>query len=79
MKRTVLFLAGLFTISMGFGQNLAKSEAKSLAAFLSQTSAEGRTNASSLGLSIDPKSFDSAEGITIENGHVTAIDWQIRS
>ena len=51
MKRTILFLAALATITCGWSQNLAKNEAKSLQAFMNQTAANGGTNGQVLGYS----------------------------
>lgn len=73
MKRTVLFLAALATLTCGWSQNLAKNEAKSLQAFMKQTSAKGVTNAQALGASSD--NVASLPGLTISNGHVTEIKW----
>ena len=49
MKKTILFLAALATVSAGWAQNLSKNEAKSLQAFISQPAANGGTNAQALG------------------------------
>ena len=44
MKRTVLFLAAVMSLSCAWSQNLSKNEAKSLQAFISQPSAKGGNN-----------------------------------
>ena len=56
-------------------QNVAKNEAKQLQAFLSQPAVAAATNAEALRVS-NPKDIASIEGVKVENGHVTAIDWK---
>ena len=53
-----------------FAQNLDKNEAKQLKAFLN----EGN-NATELKVA-NPNAIASVEGVTVENGHVTAISWK---
>ena len=73
MKRTVLLMASLAIIGCAWGQNLAKNEAKSLQAFAAQTAVDGTTNAQVLDFT--PSNVANMPGVTIENGHVTAIKW----
>lgn len=72
MKRTVLFLAALMTVSLSWAQ-LNKSEVKNLTSFLSQTAANGETNAAALGIGV--KNITAAPGLKVENGHIVEIDW----
>nr|MDE6418594.1 hypothetical protein [Duncaniella sp.] len=74
MKKALLMIAVLLGSSTAFAQNLDKNEAKLMKAFLSEPAKEG-TNAQALKVA-DLKDLTSIEGVTIENGHVTAIDWK---
>ena len=69
MKKALLIIAVVLGSMTAFAQNLDKNEAKQLKAFLT----EG-TNASAL--KANPKSLGSIEGVTVSNGHVTAIQWK---
>ena len=73
MKRTILFLAALATLSCGWSQNLSKNEAKSLQAFINQPAAKGGNNGQALGFS--GGNVASIPGITVSGGHVTEIKW----
>ena len=55
-------------------QKIDKNELKELQAFLSQPGEKDATNAEALKIT-DLKTPSSWEGVTIENGHVTAIEW----
>ncbi|MDE6465336.1 MAG: hypothetical protein K2L44_01370, partial [Duncaniella sp.] len=74
MKKALLIIAIVLGSMTAFAQNLDKNEAKQLKAFLTETSKEG-TNAKSLKV-VDPNAVGLIEGVTVENGHVTAIDWK---
>lgn len=63
----------LAVASCGFAQSINKSEAKALSSFLNQTSVNGTSNASTLG--IQANNIASAPGVKVENGHVVEIDW----
>ena len=69
MKKALLIIAVVLGSMTAFAQNLDKNEAKQLKAFL----AEGH-NASALKAS--PNSVASIEGVSVSNGHVTAIQWK---
>ena len=58
-----------------FAQKIDKNEAKQLKAFLSQNAEQGGTNANALKVT-DLNNFASIEGVTVANGHVTAIEWK---
>ena len=75
MKKALLIIALMLgSVAASSAQNLDKNEAKQLKAFLSEPSRDG-TNASALKVS-NIGSFGSIEGVTVENGHVTAIEWK---
>ena len=75
MKKIALLLAIALGSATMFAQNVNKNELKQLKAFLNQPAAEAATNAEALKITNanDPSSW---EGVTVENGHVTAIDWK---
>ncbi|MDE6308899.1 MAG: hypothetical protein K2L81_01755, partial [Muribaculaceae bacterium] len=60
---------------MAFAQKVDKKEVKQLQAFLAQTSEKGGTNAQALNIS-DLNSPATWEGVTVADGHVTAIEWK---
>ena len=68
MKKVLFLMAVILGGLTAFAQNLDKNEAKQLQAFVA-------ANASALKAS-DPKAIASVEGVTVDNGHVTAIDWK---
>ena len=70
MKKALLIIAVMLGGMSAFAQNVNKNEAKQIKAFLS----EGN-NASALKVS-DLNSIATIEGVTVENGHVTAIEWK---
>ena len=70
MKKALLIFAVMLGSMTAFAQNLDKNEAKQLKAFLN----EGN-NATELKVS-NPNSVASIEGVTVEAGHVTAIEWK---
>lgn len=74
MKKALLIIAIMLGSVAAFAQSLDKNEAKQLKAFLSEPAKEG-TNASALKVS-DLNAIASIEGVTVENGHVTAIEWK---
>ena len=71
MKRPIALIALALACVTAFAQKLDRNEAKQLTAFLSQPAAEAATNAQALNASTN--NLTSIEGITVENGHVTAI------
>ena len=74
MKKALLIIAIVLGSMNAFAQNLDKNEAKQIKAFLSAPAKEG-TNAQALKVS-DMNAIASIEGVTVENGHVTAIEWK---
>ncbi len=74
MKRTVLFMAAIMTLSCAWAQKISKNEAKSLQTFLSQTAAKGGNNAEALRMV--GNNVATCPGIKVENGHVTEIDFK---
>ena len=70
MKKALLIIAVVLGSMTAFAQNLDKNEAKQLKAFLN----EGN-NATELKVA-NPNAIASVEGVTVENGHVTAISWK---
>ena len=60
-------------LGSAMAQNLNKTEAKALQAFLNQPAVEKSTNGAALGYA---GSVATVPGIKIANGHVTAIDWK---
>ena len=58
-----------------FAQNIAKNELKQLQSFLAQPAQKEATNAKALKIS-NINSPATWEGVTVANGHVTAIDWK---
>lgn len=76
MKTAFLMTAILLGSSMtAFAQKIAKNEANQLKAFLTQSAEKEGTNAHALKVT-DINNPGSIEGITVENGHVTAIEWK---
>lgn len=75
MKKIALFLAVAICGVAASAQNLAKNEAKQLQAFLAQPAQEAATNAEALKVT-DTRNLAAIEGITVQNGHVTAIDFK---
>ena len=58
-----------------FAQKIDKNEVKQLKAFLSQTAEKDGTNANALKVT-NINDIASIEGVKVENGHVTAIEWK---
>lgn len=75
MKKIALFLIVALCSVAASAQSIAKNELKQLQAFLAQPAAEAATNAEALRIT-DPKAPSTWEGVKVENGHVTAIDWR---
>ena len=73
MKRTALLMATLAVVGCAWSQNLNKAEAKALQNFAAQTSAVGNTNADVVNFT--GNNVVNMPGVTVENGHVTAIKW----
>ena len=71
--------AFLFTLLLGsmmvFAQKPNKAELKQLQAFMAQTSEKGVTNAQALNIS-DLSNPSTWEGVKMDNGRVTSIDWK---
>ena len=73
MKKALLMIAVMLGSVTAFAQNLDKNELKQLKEFLSQPSAEaGKTNAEALKIH-NLNAPASWEGVTIQDGHVTAL------
>lgn len=75
MKKAVLLIALMIGCTGVFAQKIDKNELKQLQAFLSQPGERDATNAQALNIS-DTKSPATWEGVTVENGHVTKIEWK---
>ena len=75
MKKIALFLAVALCTMAASAQSIAKNELKQLQAFLAQPAQEASTNAEALRVT-NTKDIASIEGVTVANGHVTAIDWK---
>ena len=76
MKKALIMIAIMLGASTAaFAQNINKSEAKQLKAFLAQTAENGESNAQALKI-YDLNQLASVEGVTVVNGHVTAIEWK---
>ena len=73
MKRSVFLLSAFMVLGSAMAQNLNKTEAKALQAFFNQPAVEKATNGAALGYT---GSVASVPGISVSNGHVTAIDWK---
>ena len=58
-----------------FAQKVDKKEMKQLQAFLSQPAEKDGTNAQALKI-VDMNAPSTWEGVTVANGHVTAIEWK---
>lgn len=58
-----------------FAQKIDKNELRQLQAFMAEPAEKDATNAQALKIT-DLKSPATWEGVTVENGHVTAIDWK---
>ncbi|MDE6390018.1 MAG: hypothetical protein K2L26_01200, partial [Duncaniella sp.] len=74
MKKALFLIAVLLGSTTAFAQNLDKNEAKLMKAFLSEPAKEG-TNAQALKVA-NINDIASIEGVTVQNGHVTAIEWK---
>ena len=74
MKKALLLMALMVGCMSASAQKIDKNELKELQAFLSQPAEKHATNAEALKIS-DLKSPSTWEGVTVENGHVTAIEW----
>ncbi|MDE6540628.1 MAG: hypothetical protein K2L74_01305, partial [Muribaculaceae bacterium] len=75
MKKIALLLAVAISSVSLFAQNVNKNELKQLKAFLAQPAVEAATNADALKVT-DKNNPATWEGVTVENGHITAIDWK---
>ena len=75
MKKALLMFALVLGCTTAFAQKVDKNEARQIKAFLSQTAEKDGTNANVLKVT-DANNIASIEGITVENGHVTAIEWK---
>ena len=58
-----------------FAQKIDKNEAKQIKAFLSQPAEKDATNAAALKVT-DMNNVAAIEGIKVENGHITSIEWK---
>ncbi len=75
MKKMILMMAVVLGCMTAFAQKVDKNEAKALKAFLAQPAEKDASNAQALKVT-DLNALASIEGVTVENGHVTAIDWK---
>ena len=75
MKKSVLLIALALCGATAFAQKLDKNELSQLKTFLMQSDDKGKSNAQELKIT-DLNSPSTWHGLTIANGHVTAIDWQ---
>lgn len=75
MKKYLLMIALMLGSMTVFAQKVDKNEARQIKSFLSQNSEKDGTNAQALKVT-DLNSIAGIEGITVENGHVTAIEWK---
>ncbi|MDE7472887.1 MAG: hypothetical protein K2M68_04795, partial [Muribaculaceae bacterium] len=75
MKKAVLMIALALVSTSAFAQKIAKNEMKQLKAFLEQPAEKDGTNAQALKI-VDMNAPATWEGVTIVDGHVTAIDWK---
>ncbi|MDE6295952.1 MAG: hypothetical protein K2M03_07805, partial [Muribaculaceae bacterium] len=73
MKRVITLMALALVVSGAMAQTLNKQESKALQAFLTQNAAKGGNNAEAL--LVKGNNIAQTPGVTIENGHVTAINW----
>ena len=75
MKKIILLIIIMLGNMMVFAQTTTnKKEVKALQSFLTQPSADGRTNAQALELILNDAGI--WPGVTWTNGHVTAIEWK---
>lgn len=75
MKRALFLIAIVLGCTTAFAQKIDKNEAKQIKAFLSQNAEKDGTNAQALKVT-DLNAIASIEGITVANGHITAIEWK---
>ena len=75
MKKALLMITLVLGCTTVFAQKIDKKEAAQIKSFLSQPAEKDGTNAQALKVT-DMNSIASIEGVTVENGHVTAIDWK---
>ena len=74
MKKSLLLIALMVGCMSASAQKIEKNELRQLQAFLSQPAEKAATNAEALKIT-DLKNPASWEGVTVSNGHVTAIEW----
>ena len=75
MKKAILMIALVLGCTGAFAQKIDKNEMKQLQAFLSQPAEKDATNAQALNIT-DTKSPAAWEGVTVDNGHITKIEWK---
>ena len=75
MKRVALLLAVALASVAVFAQKINKSELKQLQVFLSEPAEKDATNAQALKIT-DTGNPATWEGVTVEGGHITAIEWK---
>ncbi len=75
MKKVLFLIALALGCTSAFAQKLDKAEARQLKNFLTQTAEKDGTNANALKV-VNINDVSAIEGVTIENGHVTAIEWK---
>ena len=74
MKKVFLMITLMLGCMTVFAQKIDKNEAKQLKAFLSQPAEKDATNAAALKVT-DLNNIAGIEGVKVENGHVTSIEW----
>ena len=75
MKKLIYLLAIALTATAAYAQKVNKTELAQMQKFLSQPAKESATNAEALNIT-NLKNPSTWEGVTIENGHITQIDWK---
>lgn len=75
MKKALLMITLMLGCMTVFAQKIDKNEAKQIKAFLAQPAEKDGTNANVLKVT-DVNNIAAIEGIQVENGHVTAIEWK---
>ena len=75
MKKALLMIALMLSSVVAFAQKPDKNEVKQLQNFLSQPAEKGGTNAQALKIT-NLSAPSTWEGVTVENGKITAIQWK---
>ena len=75
MKKILLMITLMLGCMTVFAQKIDKNEAKQIKAFLSQPAEKDATNAAALKVT-DMNNVAAIEGIKVENGNITSIEWK---